>query len=72
MENHLKIENFRKNNSVNFDALKYLNILNNGEQGFVRKGKNGGWKDDFSPELEKRANRWITENLKKTDLRFPL
>lgn len=72
LENHLKIENFRNNKSVNFDVLKQLGILNNGEEGFVRKGENGGWKNDFTPELSKRADKWIEENLKNTDLRFPL
>lgn len=35
---HLSIENFRKNPSVNFDVLKDLGILKTGEQAFIRKG----------------------------------
>jgi hypothetical protein len=35
-------------------------------------GKNGSWKKEFTPELSKRADRWIQENMKHTDLRFPM
>lgn len=38
LADHLSIENFRKNSSVNFDVLKDLGILKTGEQGFIRKG----------------------------------
>ena len=34
-------------------------------------GKSGSWKEEFSPELNIRADKWIQENLKHTDLRFP-
>jgi len=34
-------------------------------------GKSGSWKEKFSPELNRRADKWIQENLKHTDLRFP-
>jgi hypothetical protein len=34
-------------------------------------GKSGNWKEEFSPELNRRADKWIQENLKHTDLRFP-
>ncbi|KAJ8913237.1 hypothetical protein NQ315_016180 [Exocentrus adspersus] len=68
---HLDIHNFRRNKSVNFDNLKRLGILVSSEEGFVRKGKNGGWKDYFDEQLNARADRWIEENLKGTDLKFP-
>jgi hypothetical protein len=35
-------------------------------------GKNGSWKEEFTPELSKQADRWIQENIKHTDLRFPM
>lgn len=37
--NHLSIENFKNNKSVNYDVMKELGILITGEQSFIRKGK---------------------------------
>ncbi|XP_018564737.1 estrogen sulfotransferase isoform X2 [Anoplophora glabripennis] len=71
LADHLDIDNFRKNKSVNYDILKNLGVLIKGEEAFVRKGKSGGWKDYFDEVLNARADRWIEENLKDTDLRFP-
>lgn len=51
--------------------LKDLGILIDGEQGFVRNGKSGSWKDRFDDDLEKIADRWIEENLKDCDMVFP-
>ncbi|XP_077296310.1 sulfotransferase 4 isoform X3 [Arctopsyche grandis] len=71
LSQHLIIDNFRNNASVNYDVLKDLGILNSGEQAFIRKGKNGGWSEEFTQELSEQADTWIAENLKDTDLRFP-
>lgn len=68
---YLKIDNFRVNPAVNCSELKEVGVLKAGEQGFVRKGKTGGWSEEFTDELNERAERWIEENLKNTDLRFP-
>lgn len=70
LETHLKIENFRLNSSVNMDLMADLGITNN-KQGFIRKGKSGSWKDMFDEELNRRADKWITENLKDSDIVFP-
>lgn len=72
LEDHLKIDNFRKNKSVNCDVMKQLGIVLKTEEGFVRKGKTGGWRNYFDKEMEKEADQWINDNLKDTDLRFPL
>ncbi|XP_022188003.2 LOW QUALITY PROTEIN: sulfotransferase 1C4 [Nilaparvata lugens] len=69
--NYLDIRNFKNNPAVNFDFLKEVGILNSGEQGFVRKGKNNGWSEEFTPDLIERADKWIKDNLERTDLRFP-
>lgn len=66
---HLNIKNFRDNPMVNYTELKDCGIIQSGN--FVRKGGSGGWKDVFTPELNTRANKWIEENLKDTDLSFP-
>ncbi|XP_017884059.1 sulfotransferase family cytosolic 1B member 1-like [Ceratina calcarata] len=66
---YLDIKNFRDNPMVNSTELKECGVIESGV--FVRKGQSGGWKDMFSPELNARANEWIKENMKKTDIRFP-
>lgn len=35
---HLNIDNFKNNKSVNYDVMKELRILQTGEQEFIRKG----------------------------------
>ncbi|KAM3963079.1 sulfotransferase 1C4-like [Aphomia sociella] len=68
---HLSIENFKNNTSVNYDVMKVLRILIPGEQAFIRKGKAGGWRDYFDEEMTKQAENWIADNLRDTDFRFP-
>ncbi|CAH2073442.1 unnamed protein product, partial [Iphiclides podalirius] len=68
---HLSIENFKNNKSVNYDVMKELGILISDGQSFIRKGKTGGWRDYFDEEMTQQADRWIAENLSDTDLRFP-
>ena len=36
------------------------------------KGKTGDWKNHFSPELNRRIDAWVEENLAETDLRFEM
>ncbi|XP_026329538.1 sulfotransferase 1C4-like [Hyposmocoma kahamanoa] len=71
LRDHLSIDNFKKNKSVNYDVMKELGILIPGEQGFIRKGKAGGWRDYFDEEMTAQADRWIADNLRNTDFRFP-
>lgn len=68
---YLDIRNFRRNSAVNMAVLDEVGLLNNREQGFIRRGENGSWIEEFSPELNERADRWIKDNLSRTDLRFP-
>ncbi|KAK8398369.1 hypothetical protein O3P69_003928 [Scylla paramamosain] len=35
---------------------------------FFRKGKTGDWKNHFTPELQKKMDHWIKENIADTDL----
>lgn len=72
LREYLKIDNFRNNEAVNGSELTDVGVLVKGEQGFVRKGRTGAWSEEFTSELIERADRWIEENLKDTDLRFPL
>ncbi|XP_072943670.1 sulfotransferase 1C4-like [Epargyreus clarus] len=70
LSNHLRFENFKRNPSVS-QEVPNLNFLRNGEQSFLRKGKVGGWREDFDDEMRQQAERWIADNLRDTDLRFP-
>ncbi|XP_011684332.1 PREDICTED: sulfotransferase 1C4-like [Wasmannia auropunctata] len=63
---HLKIENFQKNPMVTED----ISMIKPEE--FIRKGKIGSWKKLFTIEIEEKFNKWITDNLKDTDLTFPV
>ncbi|CAK1545183.1 unnamed protein product [Leptosia nina] len=67
---HLSIESFKNNNSVNYDVMKELGIMV-GKKEFIRKGKAGGWRDYFDEEMTAQADQWIKDNLRDTDLRFP-
>ncbi|VVD02247.1 unnamed protein product [Leptidea sinapis] len=67
---HLSIDSFKNNKSVNYDVMKELGIMI-GNRGFIRKGKAGGWRDYFDEEMTFQAERWLADNLKDTDLRFP-
>lgn len=40
LSEHLHIDNFKKNKSVNLDALKVFKLTHDNEESFIRKGKN--------------------------------
>ncbi|PZC81680.1 hypothetical protein B5X24_HaOG212124 [Helicoverpa armigera] len=67
---HLNIKNFKNNKSVNFEDTRDVGLLASDET-FIRKGKAGGWRDHFDEEMTQQAERWMEENLRDTDLRFP-
>ncbi|XP_015191806.1 PREDICTED: sulfotransferase 1C4-like [Polistes dominula] len=68
--NHLHIDNFRKNPMVNRPSLNPKETVK--PIGFIRKGKVKGWKEFFTDELEAKYDVWIKENMKDTDLTFPI
>ncbi|KAI5632729.1 sulfotransferase domain-containing protein [Phthorimaea operculella] len=53
---HLSIDSFKKNKSVNLDDVKELGLFVDGEQSFIRKGKVGGWRDYFDEEMTQQAD----------------
>lgn len=69
LEEHLKIENFKQNPSVNLQHVKELKGFT--ENNFVRVGKTGGWRSYFDDELNTRADEWIKKNIQDSDLEFP-
>jgi len=66
---HLRFDNFAKNEAVNCEIGKELGFMNN-TGNFIRKGKTGDWKNHFSPELNNRIDEWMRFNLEGSDLRF--
>ncbi|KAF4516724.1 hypothetical protein B566_EDAN008413 [Ephemera danica] len=60
LANHLKIENVRKNKIVNLEAVTKIS---NPETPTVKEGNTAGLKDYFTPELNVRADSWITDNM---------
>lgn len=70
---HLSIENFRNNNSVNQRELVECGVMNPREQSFVRNGKASldGWQREYTPEIAARVQAWIAKHLEGTSLRFP-
>ncbi|KAI4457264.1 sulfotransferase sult [Holotrichia oblita] len=71
LNEHLRIDNFKNNPSVNNELLSKLGITKNVENGFIRNGSSGNWKKELSKELNEEIDSWIEENLARTDLRFP-
>lgn len=66
---YLDIKNFRNNPMVNSSELRDCQIIT--ADSFVRHGQSGAWSNTFTAELEAKADAWILENLKETDLIFP-
>lgn len=70
LNEHLDFKNFKKNKMVNFEEFQESGVFTKGS-GFVRKGKVGGWRDDFDEEMTEQAEKWIADNLRGTDFSFP-
>lgn len=64
--NHLDFDNFKSNSAVNY-KLDEQNVENSD---LIRRGKIGG-NPEMTNELSEKFDRWIEENLKDSDLRFP-
>ncbi|KZS20060.1 putative Sulfotransferase family cytosolic 1B member [Daphnia magna] len=70
LREHLRFDNFAKNESVNMEPAKQFGHFST-EGHFIRKGKTGDWKNHFSPEMNKRIDEWIDKNLNGcADLKF--
>lgn len=70
---HLEINTFRNNPSVNCEFRLTLGLLNDRKERFIRNGgKPRLTRPEFTIELNQKADKWIEENLKQTTLRFPI
>ena len=69
---HLDIKNFRNNSAVNAEIGKTFGFMNK-TGNFIRKGKVGGWKEEFEnfPEMEKQFDAWLSDQLKQSNVEFP-
>ena len=65
LADHLHIDNFRRNPSVN--------MTTNYEKGtFIRKGSIGDWRELFSPDMIKDWKIWIAEEALSLGLHFEI
>lgn len=72
---HLNFDNIKNNMYVNCEeGMQYLRYLygckTTDYESFIRKGQVGGYKEEMSPEMIERFDKWIQENTKGTGLRF--
>ncbi|KAL7294014.1 hypothetical protein TKK_0012585 [Trichogramma kaykai] len=67
--NHLQFSSIKNNEMVNLTRANMKVIFKSDT--FIRQGKSEAWHSLFTPELNEKANTWIKENLKDTDLSFP-
>ncbi|XP_043272404.1 sulfotransferase 4A1-like [Venturia canescens] len=65
LEEHLNIDNFRKNPMVN-ELPGYENV-----PAFIGAGRVGGWREIMTPEFEAKIDRWIEHNIERTGIVFP-
>ncbi|XP_055641713.1 sulfotransferase 1E1 isoform X2 [Toxorhynchites rutilus septentrionalis] len=68
---HLSIDNFKNNPSINGAELIDVGILNSSAQGFIRKGQVNSSTDELTDSIKQRIKAWTEENLSDTDLKFP-
>ncbi|XP_059056991.1 luciferin sulfotransferase-like isoform X2 [Achroia grisella] len=68
---HLHIDNFRNNKSVNLEGIKNIGLMKK-DAVFIRKGKAGGWRSYFDEEMTQQAERWMKEKLDNIDIQYPL
>lgn len=67
---HLQFSNIQNNKMVNLTRDNSTKVLFK-KDNFIRQGKSEAWHSMFTPELKIKANQWIEDNLRDTDLTFP-
>ena len=70
LADHLNFKNMKANPSVNKEDYKQSWTGPSNDATFLRKGEVGNWKQYFSPELNEKVDKWITDHLKGSDLKF--
>ncbi|XP_066596153.1 sulfotransferase 1C4-like [Prorops nasuta] len=68
---HLEFRNFHNNPMVNLSKPKDDDTSTLAPRSFIRKGQIGSWKEEFSPDLVTKFDRWLAEKLTGTDIVLP-
>ncbi|XP_058451745.1 luciferin sulfotransferase [Malaya genurostris] len=71
LSEHLSVESFKKNPSINGEELTAARILNTDVQGFIRNGQVNSTEKEMTPEIMERIRVWTEENLRGSDFKFP-
>lgn len=75
---YVKFDKMQKNNSVNLESLVFqdpalkeqIDQEAYSKVKFIRKGQVGDWQNYFSPELNAKFDKWISDNLDTIGLTF--
>lgn len=75
---YVKFEKMEKNSSVNLETIVFQDPVvqeqidheTYNKVKFIRKGQIGDWQNYFSPETNRKFDKWIEENLASTGLTF--
>ena len=73
LSNHLSFASMKKNPAVNYEAAVEINQkfnLISAKGSFMRSGQVGNYKEEMSPELIGKFDRWTQENLAGSGLSF--
>ena len=68
---HLGIESFRNNLAISNQYYTQAGLKTKGKTSFIREGKIGGC-NELTTEMIEKLDKWTEENLKGTDLKFPM
>lgn len=73
LEEHLTFENFKNNKSVNITSFfKETGIFHKTGTEYVRKGKSGAWREYFSEDEAKEAEKWVEKNQAAIGIKFQI
>nr|CAI5822656.1 unnamed protein product [Callosobruchus analis] len=71
LAHHVSFESMKKNNAVNNVRMvakrREALGLEKTDENHLRKGKIDSYKEEMTPELNEKMDRWIEENTKNTD-----
>ncbi|XP_037088862.1 sulfotransferase 1C4-like [Pollicipes pollicipes] len=70
LEQHLHFRNFKDNQWVNWEWLSRTAWGGDPNRKFMRKGQTGDWKNHLTPEMDRKIEAWMKEELANTDLTF--
>lgn len=73
LTDHLSIENFRNNKTINQPGLVDVGYIKADETSFVRTGHStaDGWPNEYTPEVKLRFDAWMEKHFQESTLKFP-